>query len=145
MDSVAIYKAKKSMLWAVFGVFLLVFLGLTLPRLIEGTLETRHMQGLAVFYLVIFVLGITPFFAKLVVGKDYVKSYYFGLCTANIRASEILVVEYGRLMRFGGLGFGNGLKIATGTQGGRTKYYSIGESLFGADAIKHARQVLEKK
>ena len=143
MNDATIYKFNKSFLWGVLFLFCIVFFGLTLPRLIEGTLETRHLQGLAGFYLLILAIGITPFFAKLEVGKDFVKSYCFGFCTTNIERSKVIVSEYGNLMRFGGLGFGKGLKIVTEGNDGSRKYYSIAESNCGVEAVNHARRVLE--
>lgn len=144
MDDVTIYRPKKSFLWAVFAIFLIVFFGLTLPRLLEGSLETRHIQALGGFYLMTLIFGLAPFLSKLEVGKDYVRAFPFGFPGNYIRASEIIVLEYGNLMRFGGLGYGKGLKIWVQTKSGSRKYYDIGELFYGKEAVDHVRRVLER-
>jgi hypothetical protein len=45
-------------------------------------------------------------------------------------------------MRFGGLGYGKGLKGWEKTKFGR-KYFSLGEQFYGAEAIADARRALQ--
>ena len=93
--------------------------------------------------MIIFVLALVPFLSKLEVGKDYVRAYFLGIPMNHIRSSELLSIDYGNLMRFGGLGYGKGLKIWIQTKAGAKKYYDIGENFYGKEAIAHARRVLE--
>ena len=122
MENVKVYRPKKTYLWAVFGVFLIVFFGLTLPRLLDGSLEIRHIQALGGFYLIILIFTLAFFLSKLEVGKDYVRAHLLGFPGNYIRASEVIVLEYGNLMRFGGLGYGKGIKIWVQTRSGGKKY-----------------------
>lgn len=144
-NKVTVYKAKKSFLWGVLFLFLLVFLGLTLPRLIEGTFESHHIKGLLGFYAIISILALVPFVSKLKVWEDHVETYFLGFRTSNIHSSDILVIEYGNLMRFGGLGYGKGIKVWAKTKSGRKRYFDVGENMYGKEAIAHAKRVLESK
>lgn len=145
MENVTIYKPKKSYLWGVLMLFLIIFLGLTLPPLIAGTLDDHQLKGLAVFYLFIFLLALFPFLSWVEIGKDYVKTYLFGLRTSHIFASDVLVLEYGSLMRLGGLGYGKGVKLWAKTKSGGKRYFSLGENIYGKDAIEHVRRALDPK
>lgn len=145
MDNPTIYRPKKSYLWGVLMLFMVIFLGLTLPHLIAGTLNARQAQGLAVFYLLIAIFTLFPFVSWIEIGKDYVKTYFFGLRTSYIQASDVLVLEYGNLMRFGGLGYGKGVKLWAQTKSGGKRYFSLGENIYGGDAVSLLRKVLDPK
>lgn len=145
MNTVKIYKPKKQFLWAVLVIFLIVFFGLTLPRLIDGTLDSQRIQGLALFYLLILILFLAPFLSRLEIGKDYIKTFLLGIPLSKIAASDVLSIDYGNLMRFGGLGYGKGIKIWVKKKNGGKQYYDLGEKFYGKEAIAHAKRVLESK
>jgi hypothetical protein len=145
MENPTIYKAKKRYLWGVLMLFLIVFLGLTLPALIDGTLQMHQIEALVGFYVWIILLSLFPFFSWVEVGKDYVKTYLFGLRTSYIDASDVLVLEYGNLMRFGGLGYGRGVKLWAKTKSGGKRYFSPGENIYGKEAVAHVKRVLESR
>ncbi|MEX0931734.1 MAG: hypothetical protein WDZ88_03210 [Candidatus Paceibacterota bacterium] len=124
---------------------MIIFLGLMLPRMIEGTLEPHHLQAFGGYIVLIVILGLIPFSSRLEVGPEYVKTYFFWFQTSHIRPSDIIVIEYGKLMRFGGLGFGKGIKAWVKTKNDGKRYFDVGENFYGKEAIAHVRKVLEQK
>src|SRR5215471_6286939 len=106
-----IYKPKKSVMGGGLVVLAVIFFGLTLPLIVEGSpVEIEKLLGLVGFWLLGIILTLIPFLFKLEVGRDYVKSYFLGFCIRDVRASNVQALEYGNLMRVGGLGYGKGLK-----------------------------------
>ena len=103
----------------------------------------NEISGLAGFWVLGTVLALIPFAPRLEITETNVSSYFLRFCVTNLHASYVLVLEYGTLMR-GGLGVGKGLKIWA-MSNGRRKYYSIGEKLYGKEAIAHAKRVLESQ
>ncbi len=137
-NSVTTYKANKF-----HGLPALVVPVLLLVPLFEsGTpIQSGKLLGFGLLSLIVFVIYTAPLALRLEVGKDYVKSYFLGFCVADLRSSNIQVVVYGNLFR-GGLGYGKGLNIRA-LKNGRSKAYSVGEKLYGKEAIGHIRRVLE--
>lgn len=145
-NSVKIYRPRKSTTGAGLVVLVLVFFGLTLPLIIEGApIETKKLSALICFWLIGILLTIVPLMFKLEVGENYVKSYFLGFCVRNIHSADIEVLEYGNLMRFGGLGMGKGVKAWERTKNGGLKYFSLGEGGYGRNVIEEVRRVLSKK
>ncbi len=145
-ENTIMYKARKSSMVAGLFVFILVFLGFILPLLIEGgPIEARKVVGIIILGSVGIVLMIAPLGSRLEIGEDYVRTYFFGFTTTpKIYRSNIRVLEYGNIIHFGGLNYGKGLK-GWEMVNGKRKYFSIGENIYGKEAISHARRVLEQK
>ncbi len=144
--SIKIYKSKKSMTGGGLVVLAIVFFGLTLPLIVAGLpVPSEKIFGLSVFWLLGIALTILPLGFKLEVSDDFVRTSFFGIRLRELHPSNIQVLEYGNLFRFGGLGVGKGLKGWETTANGGNKYFSIGESAYGKDAIIHAKRVLERK
>ncbi|MBI2120798.1 MAG: hypothetical protein HYT94_04210 [Parcubacteria group bacterium] len=141
--NVTIYRAKKSAMSGGLFILTLTFFGFTLPLLIAGDpVEPRKLVGLLGFWVTGIILTILPLTFKLEIGNGYVRFYAVGLCYRNLHSTDIQVLEYGNLMRAGGLGYGKGLKGWEKRKYG-SKYFSIGEKLYGKEAIQHAKRVLE--
>lgn len=106
----------------------------------------NELEALVGFWIFFIVLVVIPFLIKLEIGPDYVKSYLCGLCLRTIQSSRVQVASYGDLFR-GGLGIGKGLKgwelVHPERKLFRNKYFSIGEQLYGKEALVHAKRVLE--
>jgi len=123
----------------------LVFLLSTLPVLVsEAPVSQGKLRGLLVFWLVGIALSISPLLFKLEVGADYIKTYFLNFNIRTIHSSNVLVIEYGNLLKAGGLGIGKGLKVWEKSSKGR-KYFSIGENMYGKEAITRAKKALESK
>lgn len=141
-ENVTIYKAKLS--YILSSIFLLLFpFLLTLVTLTEGqAAESHEWIGLGGFWIICVLIIVVPFTSKLEVGNDFVRTYIFGIRTSNIQPSDVLVLDYGNLMRFGGLGYGKGIKAWIKTKSGGKRYYDIGEKFYGKEAIEHVKRVL---
>ncbi len=121
---------------------LIIFLGLTLPVIVENIpLDDNKLFGLIGFWIIGIIITVVPFSFKLEVGEDYIKSFFLGFCIRNLKSSNVTLVEYGNLFR-GGLGYGKGLKGWENVNG-RNKYFSYGEKFWGKEAIGDIKQVLE--
>src|SRR5262249_38358835 len=105
-------------------------------------IDGKKLFGFCLLSSISVVLGVIPFGAKLEIGDDYVKSYLFGFCLRNLRAQNIERVVYTNLF-LGGLGQGKGLKGWEKLSSGRKKYFSLGDQIYGKEAIAHAKRVLE--
>lgn len=123
-------------------ILVLVFFGLTLPLLVAGLPVPLGQQlGLAGFWVLGIVLTFAPLGGRLEIGDNYIKTYFFGIATTpEIYRSDIEVITYGNMF-IGGMGFGKGIKFRA-LIGGRSRAYSIGEIIYGKEAIAHARRVL---
>ncbi|OGZ45217.1 MAG: hypothetical protein A3C84_02700 [Candidatus Ryanbacteria bacterium RIFCSPHIGHO2_02_FULL_48_12] len=139
--NVKVYRANKFYSLPI----LLVPLLLLIPLFEAGMpIESGRLVGYGILSLLATVLAVIPFGARLEIGEDYIKTYLFGLTTTpKIHASDIQVLEYGNLFR-GGLGYGKGINFRA-LRGGKSKAYSIGESIYGKEAIAHAKRVLESQ
>jgi len=138
-----IYRPKLAVAGGGLVALAIVFFGLTLPLIVEGTpVETTKLLGLVGFWLIGIVVTIYPLCFKLEVGSDYVKSYLFGITISNVRSLDIQTISYGNLF-FRSLG-GKGLTYRT-LINGKSKTYTVGEIIYGKDAIVHAKRVLEQK
>lgn len=138
-----IYKVKTSRILgdSIYFIFPLV---LTIITLGEGDAVTRgEWIGLSGFWLIGILVLVFLSGAKMEVGEDYVRPYFFGFPRKRIESSQVEVLEYGNLFR-GGLGVGKGLKMWVKTPNGR-KALTIGEKAYGKDAIEHMKHVLESK
>ena len=141
-ENVTIYRPRKSIIGGGLVILVIVFFGLTLPLLIAGLpVPTQKLLGLGMFWLMGIALTILPLGFKLEVGDSYVKTYFFGIRIRKLNASDVQAVEYGNIFRLGGLGMGKGIKIWEKTSKG-SKYFSIGESAYGEEAIAHAKRVM---
>jgi hypothetical protein len=90
------------------------------------------------------VLVLVPLGGRFDVGKDYVKSYLFGICIGTLRASDIEKIEYKNIVRWGAVSIGKGLAGWVKTKRGH-KYFSFSERGFGKEAIMNAKRALESK
>ncbi|MFM2357999.1 MAG: hypothetical protein RJA61_736 [Candidatus Parcubacteria bacterium] len=141
MDTkVKIYKANKSYnaLLLVVPIILSVvfFLG-------DSPITTEKWIGFAVLSGMAMLIALIPFGMRLEIGHDHVTSYFLGFQVTVIQANNIQAVQYGNLLR-GGLGFGKGLNIRA-VINGKSKTTSVGERLYGKEAIAHAKRILEQK
>lgn len=143
-ENITIYKARKSVMGGGLIVLAILFFGLTLPLIIEGSpVEEGKLLGLGIFWVMGILLTIVPLGACLEVGEDYIKTYLFGFTTTpKIHASDVQVIVYRNLFH-GGLGFGKGITFRA-LRNGRSKAYSISEAVYGKKAIGHAKQILEQ-
>lgn len=138
-SEVKVYKANKSynaLLLAVPVILGIVFFSGDSPMTTEKWMGFAILSGISV------LIALIPFGAKLEIGPNYVRSYFLGFRVADIQAANIQAIQYGNLFR-GGLGFGKGLNIRVAING-KSKTTSIGERLYGKEAIAHARRVLER-
>ncbi len=88
-------------------------------------------------------MALAPFVIKLEIAGDTVKSFFLGFCTKELKASDIKSLTHRDLFP-GGLGFGKGL-IIHAVDKGVSKRFSIGENLYGKEAIEHVKRVLEPR
>jgi hypothetical protein len=139
-----IYKPQKSFILG-NSVVLIFPLILTIMSFSSGgKIPSHEIKGLVGFWVLTLLLTFVPLVLKIGVGDDYVKHYFLGFLTRNLKKSDVEVLEYGNLLRAGGLGFGKGLKAWERRKNG-LKYYSVGENAFGKEAIEHIRRVLSKE
>ena len=143
-NEITIYKAKKANASAGIFILILIFFGLTLPTILSGDLlARREIIGQAGFWILGIILTLIPLGGRFEVGKDYIKSYLFGICIDTLKRSEIETIKYGRIKRWGVVGMGNGLMgWKRNSRGGRS-YFSFSESGYGKEAILHAKHALE--
>ncbi|MEK7113598.1 MAG: hypothetical protein AAB873_02095 [Patescibacteria group bacterium] len=142
-NDVTIYKPRKSVMGGGLVMLLVLFFGLTLPAIIEGSpLPKNELFGLLGFWFIGLVVTFLPLAFKIEIGVDYVKTYFFKFQLRDLRPANIQVLEYGNILR-GGLGVGKGIKGWEKTRNGNLKYFSIGETGYGKEAIAHAKRVLE--
>jgi len=131
-----IYKANRFYFLPILFVPLLAIV-----PLLEGgiPLDQKRLVGYLILSGLSVLLAVIPFFTRLEVGADSVKNYFLGLCTSTIKQEDVVVINYGNLLR-GGLGYGKGLNIKT--KKGLSKSYSVGEKFWGREAVMHAYNVL---
>jgi hypothetical protein len=132
------YKANKF-----YGFPALLIPLLLLPPLLnsEVSLENR-LVGFVLFLLITLIIILIPLGARLDVGDDFVRTRLFGFRLLELHPSNIQVMTYGNLFR-GGLGYGKGLNIRAIIKG-KSRSTSIGEKLYGEEAVAHAKRVLER-
>ncbi len=117
---------------------------LTLSTFTSGApVNAGQLEGLGGFWLLGIASITLPFGFKLEVSSDYIATYFLGVRVKTLRASNIQSLTYANIFGFGGLGAGKGLRIWEKTARGG-KYFSIGESVYGKEAIEHAKRVLER-
>ena len=123
-------------MFAGLGILIFLFFGITLPSVISGELLTqREIIGQGGFLIMGIVLVLVPLGGRFDVGKDYVKSYLFGICRK---------IEYKNIVRWGAVSIGKGLAGWVKTKRGH-KYFSFSERGFGKEAIMNAKRALESK
>lgn len=138
------YRVKKSFILG--NSFVLIFpLVLTIVTFAERDMVRQNeWVGLGGFWMIGLLLTLLPLSSKLEISKDYVKICLFGvITTSQIYSSDVQIVEYGNLLR-GGLGHGKGLRIRV-LKNGRSRTHNIREKIFGIEAVKHAKRVLESR
>lgn len=134
-----IYKANKF-----YGLPALVIpLLLIIPLINSDVSSMGRITGFGLFMLITCAILFLPFVVKLEVGDGYIKSYLFGFLTLVILSKDVLSIKYGNLFR-GGLGHGKGLNILF-LKDGKNRSTSLGEKLWGKEAIAHIRRVLGDK
>jgi hypothetical protein len=139
-----IYKARKSVMGGGLIILAIVFFGITLPLLIQRTSVTSgQIEGLIGFWLLGLILTIIPLGFKIEVQEKSVKSYLWGYCIRELRSSDVVSITYGKSFPID-LGFGNGL-IIHARANGRSVRFSMGESLYGKEAIEDVRRSLQSK
>lgn len=140
VDERKIYSANRY--YGLAGV--LIPLIVSVPLLVSGLPDqTSRLVGYGAFWILGIILALIPLAFKLEVGKDYIKSYFLGVCFTEVHSSEVQSIQYGNLLR-GGLGIGKGLNYRI-SRNGRNKMYSIGENFYGKEAISHVKRVLEPR
>lgn len=141
--NITIYKPKLSVAGGGLVILAVIFFGLTLPIIIEGApIPNQKLLALIGYWLFGIAITVYPLGFKLEVADDYVKAYLFGITVSNVRSSDIQNVTYGNLF-FGSLG-GKGLTYRA-LVNGKSKTYTVGEIIYGKDAIAHAKRVLEQE
>jgi hypothetical protein len=139
-EEVTVYRPPVSVMGGGLIVLAIVFFGLTLPLIIEGVpVEAKRLLGLAGLWLIGIAATIYPLGFQLEIGRDYVHGRLFGITISNVRSSDVQAIKYGNLY-FGSLG-GKGLTFSA-VVNGRSKTYTVGEIIYGKEAIEHARLVL---
>ncbi len=145
MDSnITIYRPKKSVIAGgliVLAITLLLTISTFTSRI---PVSLGQLEGLAGFWLLGIASITLPFGFTLEIGPDYMATYFLGLRINKLYASDVQSLKYGNIFGFGGLGAGKGLRIWKQTPKGR-RYVSVGESMYGKDAIAHAKRVLGRK
>jgi hypothetical protein len=143
-EEITIYKVNKAMMGGGLVALVIVFLGLTIPIIVQGTpVPAGQLYGLAGFWVIGIVLTIVPLCFRMEIDNDSVRSFFLGFMIRDLHASNIQSIEYTNLKGWGVLSFGKGLKGWEKTGRG-SKYFSIGDNAYGKEAIDHARRVLEK-
>ncbi len=113
---------------------------LTLPLFFSrGSIEHNKIIGISGFWVLSIILALAPFTMRLEIDGDEVKSYLFGFRILKLQSSNVKSITYGNLMK-GGLGFGKGLIIRVNING-RGKTLTIGENLYGKEAIENIKSV----
>ena len=136
-----IYRAKYSYIFTNSLIFILPLL-LTIVTLTEGSAATSNEWiGLCGFWVIVVIITFIPLAFKLEVNDDFVKSYLFGFLMITLTSSNVKSVTYRNLFK-GGLGFGKAL-IMYADVNGRRKRFSMGERLYGKEAINHVKNVLK--
>ena len=143
-NQIKIYSFNKSNMLAGIFILTILFLGLTLPAIISGEKYSQIIDQQGFFWLIGIIITILPLGSRFEVGKDYTKTYLFGIRVDTLRASDIESVKYGKVRRWGVVGMGNGLMGWKKTSHGRT-YFSFSEAGFGKEAILDAKRALETK
>lgn len=142
MQEETIYKSKKSLIFGGLILIIFVLLAFAFPLAIQdGPVSKNELFGVTLFLIVSIVLAIVPLGGKLEVGKDYIKSSFFGLKADEVRANDVEKIVYGNVIA-GGLGFGKGIKFWV-SKDGKKRLHSLSEMTYGKEAIMHIKQVLE--
>jgi len=143
-SDVTIYKSKKTKMLTGLGILAFVLIGITLPAILSGeVLSQQKIVGQGIFILFGLLLTLAPLAGRFEVGKDYIKAYFFGICVDHMHASDIETIKYGKIIRWGVVGMGNGLMGWVKTKNGH-RYFSFSETGYGKEAILHAKRVLEQ-
>ncbi len=138
-EETRVYKGQKSYNAALLA--MPVVLGLVLilgnsPMTAERGIGYLILSGMAVLVAVI------PIGSRLEIGSDFVRSRFFDFVILEIKAKDVLEIKYGPLMR-GHMGYGKGL-IIQAVLHGKNRSTSLGERLYGKEAIAQAKMALEK-
>lgn len=124
---------------------LLLPLILLIPLFINGeSLKENELFAVIGAVVLVFLIVVATLGWKIKVSSNEAKNYFFGFLITTMNRSNVKSVAYKNLFR-GGLGVGKGLIIQLTTDKGRIKTISIGEKLYGKDAIEHIRNVLDDK
>ena len=136
-----IYKAKPIHL-PMFVVFTLLFIPIVLSDSIP--LENK-LIGLFGFFFVFLFAFLYGYLTLIVISKEGILTVYHFIYIKGLQysAKDIVAMEYGNLFK-GGLGAGKGLNIII-KKNGREINTSIGEDLFGKEAIQQIQAALTKK
>lgn len=152
-EDVTVYKPRLSVIGGGLVALAILFFGLTLPLIIEGaSVPMGQLLGLAGFWLIGIAVTVVPLGFKLEVGDDYIKTYFAVFMIKEISSSDVENIKYENITAWG-IPVGKGIKIwirDTSRSGFSIKPKwafdaSIGESVYGKEAIAHARRVLESK
>lgn len=97
--------------------------------------------GLAIFAIVSVIIVLAPLAFSLEVGSNYIKTRFLGFIIWDLKSSDVKSLEYQNMLR-GNLGVGKGL-IIRANFAGKNKNFTIGEKLYGKNAIEDAKRALE--
>ena len=101
----------------------------------------HKLVGFSLFLLITLLLIVIPLEARLDVEDEVVRTRLFGFRLLEIRPSDVQVMSYGNLFR------GSWIwkrSQYSGHNHGKSKSASIGEKLYGKEAVAHAKCVLER-
>lgn len=141
---IKIYSFNKSNVLAGVFILALLFFGITLPSIISGEHYSQIIGKQGPLWLLGIIITILPLGSRFEVGKDYIKTYLFGVRVDTLKASDVETIKYGKVKRWGVVGMGNGLMGWKKTSHGRS-YFSFSEAGFGKEAIMDAKRALESK
>jgi hypothetical protein len=150
-DGVTIYAANLSVAGGGLIVIAIIFFGLTLPVWLDGSAMPVHeLLGLGGFWVLGIALTVIPLGAKLEVGEDYIQTSLFGFATMpKVERSDVQELRCENMTAWG-ISTGKGIKIwkrrtdkSLSSVKPRWAYdASVAESIYGKEAVAHARQVL---
>ncbi|MBI4118578.1 MAG: hypothetical protein HY455_03530 [Parcubacteria group bacterium] len=135
--NIKVYKANKY--YTIALLFVPIFLGVVF-LLGDNPMTTEKWIGFSILSGMAILIALIPFAGKLEVGSNYARTYFLNFPVTTIQISDVQAIQYGKLFR-GGLGYGNGLNIRF-VVNGKSKFTSIGENLYGIEAIAHVSRVL---
>jgi len=151
-DGVIIYSANLSATGAGLFVIAIVFFGLTLPPLLTGSdIPMRQLVALAGFWSIGIALTGIPLGAKLEIGEDYIQTSLFGFATMRkLERRDVADIRYENMTAWG-FSTGKGIKIwkrrtdksLSSVKPAWAFDASVAESIYGEEAVAHARRVLE--
>lgn len=147
MEITKIYRGKVSYLLLVLLIPIFLTFGLIVDNDFNNASSTTF---LALFWGLFLVPVFLPLAYKLEVGNNFVKKSFLGFNTMNVSSKNVESSNYGGIGLWdtvyssgrNDIVHGKGLAILAHVDGAR-KTYGISEKLYGEEAIRHVREILE--